>query len=87
MKYKGMYGLPQAGILAKELLSAFIETHRHHQSNLVHGLWKHKWWPIQFAFVVDVCEVKYMEEKCTASGQYIKTKLHNFERMGRNKIS
>ena len=40
---KGMYGLPQAGLLANELLEKRLNKNGYHQSKLVPGLWKHKW--------------------------------------------
>ena len=40
---KGMYGLPQAGLLANELLEKRLNKHGYHQSKLVPGLWKHEW--------------------------------------------
>jgi len=60
---KGMYGLPQAGILAQELLQKRLETHGYYQSPIVHGLWLHKWRPIQFSLVVDDFGVKYVGEE------------------------
>lgn len=57
---QGMYGLPQAGIIAQELLEKRLNEHGYYQSKLVHGLWKHKWRPIQFALVVDDFGVKYV---------------------------
>ncbi len=39
---RGMYGLPQAGIIAQELLEKRLGEHRYYQSKIVHGLWKHK---------------------------------------------
>ena len=38
---QGMYGLPQAGLLANELLEKRLNKHSYHQSKLVPGLWKH----------------------------------------------
>ncbi len=38
---KGMYGLPQAGLLANELLEKQLNKHGYQQSKLVPGLWKH----------------------------------------------
>jgi hypothetical protein len=48
-----MYGLPQAGIIAQDLL-----TKRHHkagyrQSTITPGYWPHDWHPISFTLVVD----------------------------------
>ena len=56
---KGMYGLPQSGLLANQLLEKRLNKHGYHQSKLVPGLWKHKWRPIQFTLVVDDFGVKY----------------------------
>ena len=50
---RGMYGLPQAGILAQQLLEKRLNKHGYHQSTLVPGLWTHEWRPIQFTLVVD----------------------------------
>jgi len=40
---KGMYGLPQAGLLANELLEKCLNKNGYKQSKLVPGLWKHDW--------------------------------------------
>jgi hypothetical protein len=57
---KGMYGLPQAGLLANELLEKRLNKHGYFQSKLVPGLWSHKTRPIQFTLVVDDFGVKYV---------------------------
>ena len=57
---KGMYGLPQAGLLANELLEKRLNENGYRQSKLVPGLWKHDWRPIQFTLVVDDFGVKYV---------------------------
>ena len=56
---KGMYGLPQAGLLAQELLEKRLKKHRYTQSKLIPGFWTHKWRTIQFSLVVDDFGVKY----------------------------
>ena len=56
---KGMYGLPQAGLLANELLEKRLNAAGYYQSKLVPGLWSHEWRPIQFTLVVDDFGVKY----------------------------
>ena len=38
---KGMYGLPQAGIIAQELLQKRLADVGYHQSQIVPGLWTH----------------------------------------------
>ena len=60
---RGMYGLPQAGLLANELLEKRLNKHGYHQSKLVPGLWKHKTRPIHFTLVVDDFGVKYVGEE------------------------
>ncbi len=40
---KGMYGLPQAGIIAQELLAKQLKEHGYSQSERTPGLWKHDW--------------------------------------------
>jgi hypothetical protein len=57
---KGMYGLPQAGILAQELLEKRLNEHGYSQSKAVPGLWTHKTRPILFTLVVDDFRVKYV---------------------------
>ena len=57
---RGMYGLPQAGLLANQLLEKRLNKHGYHQSKLVPGLWTHDWRPVQFTLVVDDFGVKYV---------------------------
>ena len=51
-----MYGLPQAGILAQELLEKRLNEHGYSQNKAVLGLWTHKTQPISFTLVVDDLE-------------------------------
>jgi hypothetical protein len=48
---KGMYGLPQAGIFALELLEKQLNKHDYSQSKAVPGLWTHKTRPISFTLL------------------------------------
>ena len=57
---KGMYGLPQSGLLANKLLEKRLNKHGYFQSKFVPGLWTHKWRPITFTLVVDDFGVKYV---------------------------
>ena len=50
---KGMYGLPQAGLISNQHLEKILNKHGYWQSKLVYGLWKHDTQPIQFTLVVD----------------------------------
>ena len=45
---KGMYGLPQAGILAQELLEKRLVKHGYAQSKFTPGFWTHASRPIAF---------------------------------------
>jgi hypothetical protein len=55
---KGMYGLPQAGILALELLKKRLSKHGYHQSPITPGLWRHDFRPISFTLCVDNFGIK-----------------------------
>ena len=57
---KGMYGLPQAGIIAQELLEDRLGKHGYDQSKYTPGLWTHKWRPVAFSLIVDDFDVKYI---------------------------
>jgi hypothetical protein len=56
---KGMYGLPQAGILANELLQRNLAKDGYRPTQHTHGLWKQDTRPISFLLVVDDFGVKY----------------------------
>ena len=60
---KGMYGLPQAGLLAQEQLIEHLKMHGYYQSKMVPGLWHHKTRPMTFTLVVYDFGVKYKNEK------------------------
>ena len=47
-----MYGLPQAGIIAQELLIEWLQKVGYTQSKITPGYWKHDWRPISFTLVV-----------------------------------
>jgi hypothetical protein len=57
---KGMYGLPQAGIIAQQLLEERLAKHGYRQSATTPGLWTHDTQPICFSLVVDDFGVKYV---------------------------
>ena len=57
---RGMYGLPQAGIIAQELLEERLQKAGYKQSKLTPGYWKHAWQPISFTLVVDDFKVIYI---------------------------
>ena len=43
---KGMYGLPQAGILAQKLLEKRLKKKLYYQSMYTPGLWLHEYWQV-----------------------------------------
>jgi hypothetical protein len=57
---KGMYGLPQAGILANELLQRNLAKDGNRPTQHTHGLWTQDTRPISFSLVVDDFGVKYV---------------------------
>ena len=60
---KGMYGLPQAGIIAQELLQEQLAKEGYHQSHIIPGLWTHKTRNISFTLVVDDFAIKYTKNE------------------------
>ena len=60
---RGMYGLPQAGIIAQELLTKHLHKAGYRQSTITPGYWQHDWRPISFTLVVDDFGVKYINKE------------------------
>ena len=50
---KGMYGLPNAGIIAQKLLEERLNKAGYYQSDKTPGFWKHKWRPVALSLIVD----------------------------------
>jgi hypothetical protein len=57
---KGMYGLPQAGILANKLLKKCLAKHGYFKQPHTPGLFSHKSHPIWFNLAVDNFGIKYI---------------------------
>jgi hypothetical protein len=57
---KGMYGLPQAGILANKLLKKPLRHHGYFEQPHMPGLWKHVSCPVWFNLCVDDFGIKYI---------------------------
>jgi hypothetical protein len=57
---KCMYRLPQAGIVANELLQRNLAKDGYRPTQHTHDLWKHDTRPISFSLVVDDFGVKYV---------------------------
>ena len=56
---KGMYGLPQAGKIANDLLVKRLRRFGYYPTQFTPGLWTHVWRPIKFTLVVDDFGVKF----------------------------
>ncbi len=57
---KGMYGLPQAGVLANKLLKKHLAWHGYFKQPHTPGLWKHHSQPVWFNLCVDNFGIKYI---------------------------
>jgi hypothetical protein len=57
---KGIYGLPQSGILANQLIVRRLSIHGYHQTKFTPGMWRHVTRPIQFTLVVDDFGLQYV---------------------------
>ena len=57
---RGMYGLPQAGVLANKLLKERLITHGYYEVPHTPGLFRHVTRPIWFTLVVDDFGIKYV---------------------------
>ena len=62
---KGMYGLPQAGMLANKLLKRRLAQHGYYKVRHTPGYWRHIWRPIDFTLVVDDFGVGYEKNEHT----------------------
>jgi hypothetical protein len=61
--WRGMYGLPQVGRIARELLEMRLNARGYHQSKFTPGLWTHETRSTKFAPVVDDFGIKYEREE------------------------
>ena len=68
---RGMYGLPQAGLLANQLLKRRLEKRGYYECQFTPGLWRHVWRPTTFALVVDDFGVKVVGD--THANHLVKT--------------
>ena len=71
---RGMYGLPQAGILTEKQLIHFLGSYSYSPVPHTPGLWRHQWWPITFCLVVDNFGVKYIGKE---HAEHLIQCLHN----------
>jgi hypothetical protein len=59
---KGMYGLPQAGILPNKLLKKCLAIHSYYEQPHTPGLFKHESRPVWFNLAVDNFGIKCIGE-------------------------
>eukprot|EP00804_Cyclotella_cryptica_P030727 CCRYP_009139-RA/>CCRYP_009139-RA protein AED:0.22 eAED:0.22 QI:0/0/0/1/0/0/4/0/733 len=60
---RGVYGLPQSGILANQLLEKRLNAAGYYQLDATPGLWRHKWRPVMFTLIVDDFGVEYVGDQ------------------------
>ena len=68
---KGIYGLPQAGLIAKQLLQKYLAKNGYHQTKTTQRPWKYNTRPINISLVVDDFGIKYLKK--THADHLIKT--------------
>ena len=56
----GMYGIPQAGIIANKLPTERLENNGYCPCELTPGMWNNDMIPVSFFFMVDEFGVKYV---------------------------
>jgi hypothetical protein len=57
---RGVYGLPQSGKLANDLLAKRLNAAGYYQALTTPGLWRHKWRPVMFCLIVDDFGIEYV---------------------------
>jgi hypothetical protein len=76
--WHGMYGLPQAGILANKLLPQRLRRHGYFEVQHTHGFWKHISQPIWFNLCIDNFGVKYIgNENLKHLFSALRTEMYN----------
>jgi hypothetical protein len=58
--HHGMYGLPQAGILANKLLQVRLAKFDYYKAATTPGLWHHEWHPVMLALIVNNFAIQYI---------------------------
>ena len=58
-----MYGIPEAGRLANDLLRARLKKHGYVEATHTSVYWKHIWKPISWTLIVDDFGFKYTNKR------------------------
>ena len=74
---KGMYGLPQAGIIANKKLQKILQPHGYYPCKNTAGLWRHVTNSVTFTLVVDDFGIKYVGKEY--AGHILQTLCHWYE--------
>ena len=56
----GIYGLPQAGLIAQKLLDKQLNNKEYQHIEITPGFWTHDWRPICFSLCVNDLGLKYV---------------------------
>ena len=75
----GMYGLPQAGVLANKLLKERLRESGYHETTHTPGLFYHETRPIWFTLVVDDFGVKYVGKQHARHLMNVLSKFYEME--------
>ena len=59
---KGIYGLPQAGILANKILCVKLQPHVYYKTSSP-GIWEHTTCPLGFTLIVNYFVIKYVNKE------------------------
>ena len=80
---RGMYRLPQSGLLAQQLLEKRLNAEGYHQSELTPGFWTHDWRLVSFSLCVGDFGVKYTgKQHADNLMSILKQTLQYFPRLG-----
>ena len=60
--HKGVYVLPHARKLFKNLITKQLNAAVYYQSLTTPGLWRHKWRPITVCLIIDGFDIEYVAE-------------------------
>jgi hypothetical protein len=86
--HQGYYSLPQAGILANNLLCSCRLAEGYYKVASTPGLWHHKWHPIQFCLIVNDFGVEYVGLKHFTDLLDVLKKFHGVQfNMARDKFA
>ena len=60
---KSMYGIPEAGRLANDLLQKKMKDFGYYECTHTPGYWRHLWKPISWTLIVDDFGIRYIQKK------------------------